>query len=101
MMSLYPSVWRDTGCLSHFILLRDQIYLFDKVEDWWDLSEMPSIDSNVLTLMKDKVTRTAIEISMALQEIPWDVIESCRRLTRQGKLKESLDDATTFYRLKE
>src|SRR2546426_1045042 len=31
--SLFPSVWRDSGCKSHFILWRGDIHLLDN--DYW------------------------------------------------------------------
>src|SRR5438046_1670937 len=31
-VTLFPSVWRDTGCESHFILWKDRIYLFGRLD---------------------------------------------------------------------
>src|SRR5438309_1731714 len=31
-ITVFPSVWRDTGCESHFILWKDRIYLFSPLE---------------------------------------------------------------------
>src|SRR4051812_45242071 len=32
-VSLFPSVWRDTGCESHFILWRNTFYVFEESRD--------------------------------------------------------------------
>ena len=51
--SLYPSVWRESGCRSHFIVWRDQILLFGR----WrrdldgDLEDERALYDNVLALL--------------------------------------------------
>lgn len=80
-ISLFPSVWRDTGCKSHFILWRSKIY-------WCDLSEELDAPSEQLqklvlnNLQNHFVKYTAIAES--LQQVPWAVLSACNRLCRLG-----------------
>jgi len=39
-LTLFPSVWRDTGCGSHFIIWRDRILLFGQGEEVLDESSL-------------------------------------------------------------
>src|SRR5580658_1838817 len=49
-VSLYPSIWRDSGCRSHFIVWRSHIYWCD----WNDELEAPIED--VIGRVKDALT---------------------------------------------
>jgi hypothetical protein len=46
-VSLFPSVWRDSGCESHYILWRSRIYWCD----WGDELELPMAE--VVTQVQD------------------------------------------------
>ncbi len=80
-LSLYPSVWRDTGCQSHFIIWRGRIFWCD----YGDLEDdvQPELESRVLGRLNHDFQRY-IEISDALDEVPWDVYMACLRLARKG-----------------
>lgn len=90
--SLYPSVWRDTDCESHFIIWRNVIFLFGyRDDDSWEtkveVGENWLLD-RVLEILSDR-EQSAEEISDQIPESePWDVFHCCRRLCMQGKAVE-------------
>jgi hypothetical protein len=94
-LSVYPSVWRDVGCESHFIVWRDEILLFERYADW--RSSLPDdIDLNRIknALSYDTYTHFA-DVAMKLDAIPWDVLIACRELVKRGEAEEG-DDHGTF-----
>ncbi|MCP3368646.1 DUF6527 family protein [Bradyrhizobium cajani] len=93
--SVYPSVWRDTDCKSHFIILRNKILLFGpRGDDWW-LDEEELGESE----LRDRVLETLSAREQSIEEIsdriagsvPWDVLRCCRKLCRNGKAIEGSD----------
>ncbi|MER8469404.1 DUF6527 family protein [Mesorhizobium sp. M1328] len=83
-LTVYPSVWRDSGCRAHFIVWRDQIL-------WCDWREGPDPADEALV---ERVLGQLIEqagdfvhyeaIAEALGENPWDVSWACSVLVRDG-----------------
>ena len=100
--SVYPSVWRDTDCESHFIIWRDNIFLMgsrdgdswsDDVEDGED-----RLLDRVLEVLSDR-EQSAQEISDQIPESePWDVFHCCRRLCRMGMAVEGHWHARGHFR---
>ncbi len=83
-LTLYPSVWRATGCESHFVIWRGHIDWLDG--DWWDPPE------TLLASVFEAIPKSKFEsykvIARHLQELPWDVAAACRKLVRTGKAVE-------------
>jgi Family of unknown function (DUF6527) len=91
-LTLYPSVWRESGCESHFIIWRNQILLFGQSEDDFDDSlladeGMPTSEA-VLAQIPHTGVISFFEIAEALGAVPWDVLRVCRRLVRLGGARE-------------
>jgi len=89
MPTLYPSVWRDGGCGSHFIVWRGRILWCDRydtgnVEPAYDAD----LEARVLTALTPHSFRSAEDIAWELDEIPWEVSRAARRLVRQGIAEE-------------
>lgn len=91
-LTLFPSVWRDTGCEAHFIIWRDQIVTFGG-----DLSSAnspgPSLDltdlaRRTLAAWPSGAYVSYVDVADQLGEIPWDVQEACSRLVAAGFLIE-------------
>jgi len=80
-LSLFPSVWRDTGCGSHFIVWRSKIYWCD----WHDEFEVPSdeVVKRTLELLTDQLV-SYVAIADQLGLVPWAVLSACNRLCRSG-----------------
>lgn len=80
-LSLFPSVWRDSGCKSHFILWRSRIYWCD----WGDELELPM--EEVVELVRGKLTpdwNDYVAIADDLDLVPWASLSACHRLCREG-----------------
>jgi Family of unknown function (DUF6527) len=90
-VSLYPSVWRESGCESHYVIWRNRIYLFGTYED-----ELNSASADELTklveLVMDRLPTEGLvsfyDIAESLNAIPWDVLTVCRRLVRMRVARE-------------
>jgi hypothetical protein len=91
-LTLYPSVWRESGCESHFIIWRDQILLFGQSEEDFDDSlvadeTMPTPEA-VLAQIPASGMISFFDIAEAIDAVPWDVLRVCRKLVRSGRAKE-------------
>ena len=101
-VSLYPSVWRDTGCQSHFIIWYGRILLFDAYGD--DMSR-DSGSAPAFTALVERVRQTwtssslvpYVDISDRLGEVPWDVLDACRYLVSIGFLTEGTGQQRGYF----
>jgi hypothetical protein len=83
--SLYPSVWRDTGCGSHFIVWNHNI-------QWCDRHEIRGrANAEDVATLVTKITQVVggdwigyVEIAEMIEENPWDVSWVCDALTERG-----------------
>ena len=93
--TLYPSVWRDGGCESHFIVWRGSIlwcgrYLSGNEEP--DRSE--GLEEKVLDALDARTPRSVEELATLLDENIWDVDRAVTSLVQEGEAilrKTSLD----------
>lgn len=84
-LTLFPSIWREGGCESHFIVWRGHILWFDRFER--ENSEPPynsEIEAAVLGAMDEVQPRNAVELADAIDELVWDVNCVANRLTARG-----------------
>lgn len=77
-VSIYPSVWRDNGCGSHFIVWRSRIYWCDWKNDYLDASDS-ILEKRVLTVLTNEL-RPYYVLAEQLDEEPWSVLVACNRL---------------------
>ena len=91
-ISLFPSVWRDTGCLSHFIIRNGQIDMLSGREpfayQWLSKRSFALLANRVNKAWPHDDWVQYVEIADELGEIPWDVLDACRYLVRDGVLIE-------------
>src|SRR5262249_35776633 len=86
-VTLYPSVWRESGCLSHFVVWDNRILLFD------DSEFAPQADSEIRERVFALLNRNPnkyfhfLEIADQLDELPWSVLVICRDLASTGRLQ--------------
>lgn len=95
-LSLFPSVWRETGCKSHFILWRSKIYWCD-----WD-DELDTPMEDVIELVRGRLSNELtpyVDIADALQLVPWAVLSACHRLVREGVAREGKNNLRGHFRL--
>lgn len=101
-ISVYPSVWRDTDCESHFIIWRDSILMLGARygESW-----MGGVDEGDDELLR-RVLETLSDREQSAEEIsdqisgsePWDVLYCCRRLCQLGTAIEGHREARGRFR---
>lgn len=101
-LTLYPSVWRDSGCMSHFILWRNDIFLFRKygsVEDGWSqLSKSTRVlEQKLISRLPDDHLIHFSDLADDLDELPWDVLWACRALVRRKMAVEGAGDMRGFF----
>lgn len=94
--SLFPSVWRDTGCGSHFIVWNHTII-------WCDGLDRPRVlvdgEEELARRILAAVGRDWVHyttLSDALDEVPWDVLDVARRL--KGRLLEGTKQLEGCFR---
>lgn len=80
-VSLFPSVWRDTGCGSHFIVWRSRIY-------WCDYKD-PLDGPTEEQLSRTEAALTAnlesyVTIADQLNIVPWAAYVACDVLVKRG-----------------
>jgi len=93
-LSIFPSVWRDTGCRSHFIVWRSKIYWCD-----WDELDTPSEETlqEVLAALPDKFTPYT-DLADSLELVPWAVLTAARRLVQMGLAERDKGDRQAMFR---
>lgn len=104
-ISLFPSVWLDSGCKSHFIIWRDKILLLGR---YFDDYESPSIGVDLNTYSRSVLTTWPsgrfvpyTEVADLMDEIPWDVLQACRHLVKIGLFIEGTGQQQgTFQRIR-
>lgn len=101
-MSLFPSVWRESGCRSHFIIWRNQIWLLGRGDetvddDRYTADGVPTRE-DVLSLLPNAGFVPFSKIAERLNAVPWDVLSVCRRLVSEGKAVEGRDKQRGQFR---
>ncbi|MBS1722983.1 MAG: hypothetical protein JSS66_08535 [Armatimonadetes bacterium] len=96
-VTLFPSVWRSTGCRCHFILWDDVFFWFDG-GDWAKTEVDRNLDKRVLAELTAEFDQDFESVADRLQEIPWAILEACRRLVLTGQAIAVDRDATKFRR---
>lgn len=93
-LSLFPSVWRDSGCCSHYVIWRNQILIFGQSGDDFD-NTLQTDGINLAEAVLDHLPTKGLidfsEVAEALDEVPWDVLMVCRQLTRKGLAREGMN----------
>ena len=102
-LTLFPSVWRDTGCESHFVVWRDWILMLG---DGLGGGGSPHGSFDVAALSRQVLAAwpsgrlvSYVEVADGLGEIPWDVQEACRHLVQGGDLVEGIGEQRGSFRL--
>lgn len=93
-LTLFPSVWRDSDCSSHYVIWRNRILMFGRyVDEFDDASQTDEIKLTEAVLDYLPITGLVdfTEIADSLNEIPWDVLMICRHLTQKGLAREGSD----------
>lgn len=100
-VTLFPSVWRESGCKSHFIVWHDTILWCDRYTEGNREPENLSADltDRVFAILDDRFVPFA-ELAQQLGEIPWEVARACRLLKGDGRAEEDAKPRLGRYRRK-
>jgi hypothetical protein len=93
-LTIYPSVWRETGCESHFVIWRGAI---DWLESWWWSPPEEFVHNVKMALSRD--WQAYFDIAERIGEIPWDVASACRELVRRNVAEEGVGASRGTFRL--
>lgn len=88
-LTLFPSYWRDSHCESHFILWNNHIYWCDR-DEWWSDQASAGLRQKVCDILPNEFTQY-YALAEKLGEIPWEVLDACSALVREGKAERHLD----------
>lgn len=103
-LTLFPSVWRDTGCQSHFIVWRGRISLYGKWEDGDVLSAFQPDQDALLRKVRAAWPVQGwthyVNVADDIDEIPWDVLGACRQLTRSDFLVEGRGELQSHFKVR-
>jgi hypothetical protein len=78
-LTLYPSVWRETGCEAHFIVWRGHIF--------WCMGEsyeQPMLDKGLVDLVRRRLPKDKFvsyeSIANEIDVSPWETLWACNQL---------------------
>jgi hypothetical protein len=102
--TVFPSVWRDTGCRSHFIIWRGSILLFDsdRQPDGPALTteEHQQNAREIVARLRGRGFVAGESLAQEMGMDPWDVFSTCNLLSQQGLIAEGRGRRKSQYRLK-
>ncbi len=94
--SLFPSFWRETGCMSHFVIWNNRIYLFGGFDRDFDSPQPARRTSQLIGAVRERLPDDELipfsELAVTLGAVPWDVLEACQRLVYLGLAREGEGD---------
>jgi len=87
--TIYPSIWRDNRCESHFIIWNSKIYWCDYESLWEDSFDDDRLSKRILKFLKNNPGFYPFhDIAQKIGEIPWGVLEASRKLVKNNFLIE-------------
>ncbi len=94
-LTVYPSVWRESGCEAHFMVWEGQV--LDLSGPWPDTTTDRVDEDDVLRHVgDDPVHYAAIADTLAVD--PWSVLFVLRRMVRRGVVREVDEGEFTLHR---
>lgn len=100
-LTLFPSVWRDSGCQSHFVLWNDVISwvdVFEIEEEEGEAHVQRRLDERVWGMLKPDYFTDFVQIADVLKEIPWAVLDACRQLVKEGRAQAGSGPMKTSFK---
>jgi hypothetical protein len=97
-VTLWPSVWRDSGCCSHFIIWNGLVIWCDSRDAEWHPTFRAEVKEAILSLLSEDTWKTVLELADSSGQSPWDVAEACRELSRSGKAVRSTGRDMAAYK---
>lgn len=101
-VSVYPSVWRDSDCKSHFIIWRGKILLLGARNRQMTVEDPDAYEGEyaqqILDLLSDAEQSAELISDQIPGSVPWDILRTCRRLTHEGKAIEGKGPSEGYFR---
>jgi len=98
-LTLYPSIWRDTGCEAHFIIRRDRIlWCDDNALEVADFDFDPALEQALLACLDDQ-PRSAEELAHLVGDSPWDTGRAADKLVAAGHAQLSGHRSRLYSRI--
>ncbi len=96
-ISLYPSIWRDSGCESHFVIWKNRVLWLDG--DWlFDEDNINQLITIITPLIPSHEFVHFHEIAERIDEVPWSVLRACRKLVSTGQFTEGRDQYHGYFK---
>jgi hypothetical protein len=99
-ITLYPSVIRESGCYSHFIVWYEKIYWCDYEDLWGDNPDNVELDKKTLERLEEGKPLYYFDVAENISELPWEVLLSFRRHVRTGKAIEGFGKNRGIFKKK-
>src|SRR6266487_589985 len=90
-LTLFPSVWRESDCELHFVVRRGDIVLVPA--PFGEDPETIRVDNEVLRSVAANLRtspRHYVELAESIGADPWDVLDACNALVRDGLARENM-----------
>lgn len=87
-LTVYPSVWRESGCRAHFIIWQNRIIWCGPRDEATVALDDKELLAIVLAHLSTKVFTHYEEVAEITGQIPWEVYWACRDLARAGTILE-------------
>jgi hypothetical protein len=87
-LTVYPSVWRESGCRAHFIVWNDCIIWCGPSEEYPSLDSDERLAALVLSKLSTATFTHYEAIAESLDAIPWEVYWACKDLFRAGRASQ-------------
>jgi len=87
-ITVFPSIWRDNSCESHFIIWNNNIFWCDYHSLWDEDFDDKDLSRKIIKVLKDKNSYYYVDLAEKLNAIPWEVLDVCRKLVKKGILIE-------------
>lgn len=103
-LTVFPSVWRESGCCSHFVIWHDNILLFDQYSASRDIelsrSELETNAREIMSRLRKNCFSSIECLSDDMNRDPWDVLSACKSLENIGEVVEGRGENKGRYRLR-
>lgn len=92
-ISLYPSVWRESDCESHFIIWKSNIYIFEEFMNDetfpHEVDDAKRLQTAILRLADADGSVDPDAATEVTDADPWDIVAVCESLVQQGVLAKA------------
>lgn len=88
-VSVFPSVRRETGCGSHFVIWDDRVLLFGERDWFFEGGDRDLREAIIGELRARNVPVHFEDVADRLSEVPWTVLSVCRGLAVERRVVES------------